>query len=251
MPPRLGQLNFQKWADSLPLIDGYGTEPWVLKKAQILNLASEVDDLSADHLIPPAMHPVIPAYVTLNVAVYPESPIGRFSVAEIRVMGRAGVRPRGFVLRSVVDNEHARRELASRWGYPVAPGDIHLTLRHDRVEARVTAEGRTTLEFEMLDREIISGGDIQYVASMHLARNKSDQKIVLVQVDPEYAFAKAERGRPRLVSCDAAWWRAEDHLKFTNVISATFTTCDVTLPRLRYTCDPGRPALVGTTKVAA
>ncbi len=109
-------------------------------------------------------------------------------------MGRAGVRPRGFVLRSFVDNENARRELAARWGYPVAPGEIHLVQRHDRVQARVTAEGRTLLEFELLDRDPISGADIQYIASMHLARNHQDQKTILVQVDPEYVFARAERG---------------------------------------------------------
>jgi hypothetical protein len=251
MPPRFGQLNVKSWEASLPLIDGYATEPWILKKAQILNLAMEVDDLSADHLIPPAMHPVIPAYANLTVVHYPESPVGAFSIAEVRVMGRAGVRPRGFPLRSYVDNEAARRELANRWGYPVAPGEIHLTLRHDRVQAKVTAEGRVALEIEMLDREIISGGDIQYVASMHLARNKQDQKTVLVQVDPEYAFAKAERGRPRLIVCDPASWRSGDYLKLTNPIASTFTICDVTLPKLRYFCDPLRPAMQGTTKIAA
>ena len=115
-------------------------------------------------------------------------------------MGRGGVRPRGFVLRSFVDNENARRELAARWGYPVAPGEIHLAQRHDRVQARVTAEGGTVLEFELLDRDPISGADIQYIASMHLARNRQDEKAVLVQCDPEYVFAKAERGRPKLIA---------------------------------------------------
>ena len=148
MPPRFGVLNVKSRAAWAPFIDGYGTEPWLLKQAKILNLVHEIDDLSADHLIPPAMHPVIPAYATLTVIAYPESPVGEFSIAEVRVMGRGGVRPRGFVLRSFVDNENARRELAARWGYPVAPGEIHLTQRHDRVQARVTAEGGTALEFE-------------------------------------------------------------------------------------------------------
>ena len=251
MPPRFGLLDLKLRASSAPFIDGYETEPWLLKQAKILNLAHEIDDLSADHLLPPAMHPVIPAYATLTVSVYPQSPVGGFSIAEVRVMGRAGVRPRGFVLRSFVDNEHARAELAARWGYPVAPGEIHLAQRHDRVQARVTAEGRTVLEFELLDRDPISGADIQYVASMHLARNQHDQKAVLVQVDPEYVFARAERGRPRLIHCDFDAWRANGYLKFTNPISATFTTCDVTLPKLRYIVDPNRPAMQGTTKIAA
>ncbi len=251
MPPRFGKLDVKSWAASAPTIDGFKTEPWLLKRAEILNVAFEADALSADNLIPPAMHPVIPAYATFTVTIYPESPVGRFAIAEVRVMGRAGVRPRGFVLRNFVNNEAARRELAARWGYPAVPGEIHLQARHDRVQARVTAEGKTALEIEMIDRDVISGADIQYVASMHLARNKEDQKLVLVQVDPEYLFSKAERGRPRLIGMDQALWRADGHLEVTNPISSTFTTCDVTLPRIRYLCDPERPAIQGTTKVAA
>jgi hypothetical protein len=251
MPPRFGALDVKAWLASASVIDGYGTEPWILKQAKILNLAHEIDDLSADHLIPPAMHPVIPAYATFTVTSYPQSPVGAFAIAEVRVMGRGGVRPRGFVLRSFVNNADARRELAARWGYPVAAGEIHLVERHDRVQARVTVDGKTALEIELWDRDTISGGDIQYIASMHLARSGPEQKGVLVQCDPEFVFAKAERGRPRLVHCDPAAWRAGDYLKLTNPISTTFTTCDVTLPKIRYISDPDRPALQGTTKVAA
>ena len=92
--------------------------------------------------------------------------------------------------------EDARRELAARWGYPTTPGDVKLDIRHDRVVGRVTAGGKPVLECELLDRDTIAGGDIQYIASMHLARNKEDGKLVLVQVDPEFVFHKAERGKP-------------------------------------------------------
>ena len=71
MPPRFGVLDVKSRAAWAPFIDGYGTEPWLLKQAKILNLVHEIDDLSADHLLPPAMHPVIPAYATLTVIAYP------------------------------------------------------------------------------------------------------------------------------------------------------------------------------------
>ncbi len=75
---------------------------------------------------------------------------------------------------------------------------------HDRVVARVKADGRTILEVEMLDRDFIGGNDIQYVSSMHLCRNKEDGKLVVVQLDPEWTFLKAERGRPNIVGFDGA-----------------------------------------------
>ena len=248
--PRAGLLDFQNWNGTVAEIENYKTEPWILKGAQILNLAFEIDDLSADHLIPPALHPTIPAYASFNVTIFPESPVGRFATAEVKVCGRAGVRPRAFPLRAVIDSQDAARELARRWGFPVSPGKITVDLRHDRVTAEVGIGNSVAMKCELLDRETISGGDIQYIASMHLARSLQDDKLVLVQVDPEYVFSKAERGRP-ILSFDPAAWNTGGHVKVINPISATYTVCDVTLPKIRYICDPGKPAYFGTTKVAA
>ncbi len=86
---------------------------------------------------------------------------------------------------------------------------------------------------------------------MHLARNRDDGKLVLVQVDPEFTFSKAERGKPRVILLDNDAFGAGNNLRLANPISATFTTADVTLPKIRYICNPELPAMQGTTKVAA
>src|SRR5260370_7920124 len=145
-------------------------------------------------------------------------------MAEVRVWGRTGVGPRGFVLGSYCDKEDARRELAARWGYPTVAGDVKIDIRHDRVVARVNAGGKPALECELLDRDMISGGDIQYIASMHLARNKDDEKLVLVQVDPEFTFSKAERGKPRSGLMANAASCAGTHLRLPTPIPAPSPT---------------------------
>jgi Acetoacetate decarboxylase (ADC) len=251
MPPRFGTLDLAAFAKSASAINGFGTDHWLLKGAQILELHNEIDDDPADALIPRTMHPSIPAYAIINVTNYPDSPVGPFAIAEVRIAGRTGVRPRGFVLRSYCNSEAARKELAARWGYPVAPGEVHLTIRHDRVIGKVSAGGKTVLEVEMTDRDMISGGDIQYIASMHLARNREDQKLVLVQVDPEFTFHKAERGRLRVITLDNHAFGADAHLRLLNPMMGSFATADVTLPKIRYICNPELPAMQGTTKVAA
>ncbi len=251
MPPRYGNLNTADWAKAAATINGYKTEPWLLKGAQILSINIEIDDDPADNLIPRTMHPSIPSYAIFNVTHYPESPAGAFSIAEVRIAGRTGVRPRGFVLRSFCDSEDARRELGARWGFPVVPAEVKIDLRHDRIVAHVIADGRSALDCELVDRDVIAGNDIQYIASMHLARNKEDGKLVLVQVDPEFVFAKAERGKPRILHLDNNAWGAGDNLRLGNPISATFTVADVTMPKIRYICNPDVPAMQGTTKVAA
>jgi hypothetical protein len=233
-------------------IHGYKTEPWSLKGAQILNLHYEIDNDTIDDLLPVTMRPSIPAWAVFNVTRYPDSPVGPFNIAEVRIGSRAGVRPRGFVLRSYVDNDAAVRELAQRWGYPTVPGQVYLRIFHDRVVARVaTTAGKNVLDMEMIDREPISGSDIQYNSSMHLARNKEDGKVVLVQVDAEWVFHRVERGRPHIISLDSQAWAAGSLLRADYPISGTCCICDVTLGKIRYICDPAKDAFQGTTQVAA
>ena len=248
--PRFGSLDSTAYA-SAATINGFKTEEWTLKGAQLLELHHEVDDYPADAVIPRAMHPCIPEYAIVNVVHVPDSPAGAFTLASLRIAGRTGFHPRGFVVKSFCSSEKAGRELASRWGFPIAHGDVTLVARHDRVVAKASAGGKTVLEVELLDRDAISGTDVQYIASMHLAKNKEDSKMVLVQVDPDYTFHKAERGRQHIIAFDGAAFGVGSNLRFMNPISASFATVDMTLPKIRYVCDPEKPALQGTTKVAA
>ena len=64
--------------------------------------------------------------------VCPESPWGPFTTGELRLVGRAGFRPRAFTFKTFVDNPKAASELARRWGFPVAPGKTQIHPRHER-----------------------------------------------------------------------------------------------------------------------
>ena len=95
--PLFGALELERAAPRLPALRDLDTEAWTLPQAEILQLAFEVP--RATHaLIPRAMHPAIPPYVTLHVTRYPESPVGPFALATLRLMARAGAHPRGFFL---------------------------------------------------------------------------------------------------------------------------------------------------------
>jgi hypothetical protein len=250
MPPRFGTLDTSKFKPGN--ISDYKTDALTLKGVQILEIHMEIDDDPADALIPKTMHPAIPMYAIFNVMHAPNSEWGPFTIAEVRAAGRTGVRPRGFVLRSYIDNEDAAKALTSRWGFPVAKADVALRVLHDRITGRVKLGGKVVYEVEEQDRDSISGNDIQYIASMHLAHSKVDNKLVVVQVDPEYVFHKAERGKPRVVTLDPeAFGATAKSLNVMGAISASFTTADITLPKVRYICNPDVPAMQGTTKVAA
>lgn len=250
--PFSGTQDVQAAAARAPLLKGFDTEAWELPGAEILHLSFEAVEEPALGLIPPALHPSIPPYVMLYVTRCPQSPVGPFSLAQVRLVGRAGVRPRGYLLGAYTDSQQAAAALRSRWGFTVDLGTIALEPRHDRVIGRVQRGDQTILEMELQNPEQISGADVTYPDGLNLARVKENgtEKLVLIQVDPEYVFHNAQRGRPRLITFQADAWGGENRLRCTNPITATFTRCDTDLPKLRFALDPLVPGARGRIRLA-
>jgi hypothetical protein len=238
--PLSGTRNVQTVAARAPLLRGFDTDVWELPGAEILHLAFEVEEEPAVSLLPPALHPSIPPYVTLWVARYPQSPVGPFALAQVRLVGRAGVRPRGYLLSAYTDSEQAATELRARWGFTIALGAIALDVRHDRIIGRVQRTGETILEMELQNPEQISGSDVTYSDGLNLARAiiEGQERPILIQVDPEYVFLNAQRGRPRLLAFQGEAWGTDNKLRCTTPIAAVFTRCDTDFPKLRFALDP-------------
>ena len=104
--------------------------------------------------------------------------------------------------------------------------------------------------FHLVDPEPITGHDIQYAPGMHLARVVVDDgsRPRLVQVETEFEFSRADRGRPELTAFDAKSW-GDERLRPTNPVSASFTVCDVSITPVRYLCNPDLPAAEETEQV--
>jgi hypothetical protein len=250
--PRSGKQEVQVAAQRAPLLKGFDTEAWALLGAEILHLSFEVVEEPAEGLIPPALHPSIPPYAALSIARYPQSPVGPLALAQVRVVARAGMRPRGYLLGAYTDSEKAAAELRARWGFTIDLGTITLEPRHDRISGRVQRGAQTILEMELQAPEQISGSDVTYADSLHLVRVQENgtEKPVLIQVDPEYVFHHAQRGRARLISFQAEAWGGDTWLRCTNPITATFVRCDTDLPRLRFALDPVVPNARGRIRLA-
>jgi hypothetical protein len=247
--PLFGQLDVAAVAGRLPAMPHPDTEAWELPQADMLQLAWETSRI-VDPLLPRAMHPAVPRYVTLWATSYPQSPVGPFRLAQLRIMSRAGAHPRGFVTAAVATTAEAVAALRERWGFPAALGAVVLKRYHDQVRATVTRDGAVVLEAALLDPETISGGDVQYIHSVTLARVAHDGAAGprLIQVDPRYTFHRAERGRPAAYTFDAAAWNVPG-AGLDHPISATAVTCDTDLPRIRFLMDPDVPVIRGTVKI--
>jgi hypothetical protein len=248
--PLYGVREVAPLLEHAPLMESLDTEPAELAHVEALQVMFEIDDAPMLDLLPPALGPTIPPVVTFTFWRCPDSPAGPFSLAQVRAGCRAGVRPRGLPLASYCDAAPAAEMLRARWGFNCRPGLVRLRRFYDRIVGAVVVADHTILQVSLMDPQAISGGDVQYTANMNLARvrqNGSDTPR-LVQVDPDYTFHKAERGRPVVDAFDAAAWSAMG-VQPVYPVSATYAVCDITLPRIRYICDPDVPAMQGTTKV--
>jgi hypothetical protein len=247
--PLFGTLDLAPVAAGLPTLANLDTEPWQLPKAEILQLLVEVPS-ETQALLPKALHPAVPAYAAIWVARYPESPVGPFTLAALRLGCRAGAHPRGCVLGAVASSKEAASALSARWGLPVVPGAVALKRRHDRIMASVERDGRVMLDCALVDPEAISGADVQYINWVTLANAPLDGRTapLLIQVDPRHTFHKAERGRPEVSRLEAAAWNAAG-VRPVNPIVATISVCDTDLPRIRFVMDPERPVIHGTRRI--
>jgi Acetoacetate decarboxylase (ADC) len=247
--PTFGTLELTSVVDRLATMPDLDTEAWSLPGAEVLQLAFEVPR-ATESLLPRAMHPAIPPYATIWVMHYPESPVGPFTLAQLRLMGRAGAHPRGFVLGAVASTDDAARALRERWGLPVVPGKVTITRRHDRITATVVRDGVTELDCGLIDPEPISNTDVQYIHSVTLAHATLEGKTgpLLIQVDSRYTFKKAERGRPHVGTLVPSAWGAGP-LRSLNPIAATVTSVDTDLPRIRFVMDPEVPVVRGTRRI--
>ena len=251
--PVFGKQDVQAAVARVPLMNGFGTEVWELKNAEILQLSFEVVEGPAEWLVPPSLHPSIPPYATLSVARFPTSLVGPFALAQVRLVVRAGVRPRAYLLGAYTNSEQAAAELRARWGFTIGLGTLTLQARHDRVIGQVVRAEQTILDMELENPEQISGADVTYLDSLHLARvvENGKETSVIVQVDPEYVFHTAQRGKPRLISLQADAWGGNGRLRCTNPMHATFCHCDTDLPKLRFALDPSVPAVQSSRRLAA
>jgi hypothetical protein len=251
MMPLYGTRDVDALLEHAAVMERLDTEPVELPRVEVLQVMFEIDDAWMQRLLPRALHPTIPPTATFVFWRCQDGPFGPFELAQVRAGCRAGVRPRSLLLASWCNADGAAEALRSRWGFNCRPAEIHLRHNYDRVTGTVETGDRTVLQVSLLDPQAISGADVQYTANMNLARVRrdSDPEPRLVQIDPDYTFHRAERGRPSVDLFERD--PSTGGVVPVYPVSATFAVCDITLPRIRYLVDPDRPAIQATEPVGA
>ncbi len=247
--PLAGSLDIAPLLDDAPTVTLAGQEARI-DDVDILQVMYEIGFSDVESLVPATLNPTIPPVVGFLIYRATHSEWGPFSLAQVRLTARAGVRPRAYLVSARCDNPVASAALSSAWGFRIEPAEIRLRRFHDRIACTVLADRRTILDIALVDPNPITGHDIQYPPGMHLARVAGSQSTRprLVQVDTEYEFRRADRGVPELGTFDAEGW-GDGRLIPVEPVSASFAACDVVIPAVRYVCNPDIPASEGTENV--
>jgi hypothetical protein len=241
-----GSADPERLAANAATLASFACEPVTLERVETLQLLAEIESAGMEGLLPPGLHPTLPPAVTWLVQRVGASPWGAFQIAQCRIECRSGLRPRGFLRGGVIDNEAAAAALAAGWGYGLRRGAIRLRRSYDEVHVAVSVDGREVLDGLLRDPQPLRGEDVFIVANVNLAR--TPRGLRLVQVDPDYAVERAERGTPVVRHFDAEAWGSAG-VRPCHPVSALFHVAAMTLPAVRYVCRPDLLAFAGTERV--
>lgn len=247
--PLFGTLDLDAALASAPTVSGLAPEPWALPGAETLQVSYEVAEAPSLAITPPGLHPSIPPYATFSVCRFPESPVGGFTLAMVRLIVRAGIRPRGLLLKAFTDSEAAAEGLRAGWGYDVSVAEVGLSRRHNRIAGSVSIDGALVMEAALEDPEPVTGSDLELFDNLHLVRVEGADPLI-VQVDPTYEFNNADRGGARLDHFDAGALGVSG-IEPVYAVVAVACTADMTLGAPRFVIDPTKPAVQGTRRLEA
>lgn len=245
--PLFGTLDVASALSSAPTVDSLSPETWSLPGSQVLQVSYEVREDPALAITPPALHPSIPPYATFSVWHCPDSPVGPFTLAMVRLIVRAGIRPRGLLVSSFTDNVQAAEALSHGWGYRVRTAEVSLTRRHDLIRGSVVVDDALALDVSLNDPEPVAGSDLELFDNLHLT-NVAGQDPVLVQVDPTYGHRSADRGRADLATYDPDALGTRGVEPVYRLIAVAAET-DIELAAPRFVMDPGVPAIQSTRRL--
>jgi acetoacetate decarboxylase len=236
--PDPGQLTEDRVTHTGPIAAPlYAPPPWKLEGARVLKVMHETDKEPVLASLPPKLSRSSPPYVTIEVAHFPESPVGPFTMATQSIGCRASFFMRAFAVQTVVDNPRALSALREVWGYPARPGEITLEEPRGGVHATIRADGQTLAEMGLKDIEVIETDTARFdpVLTLRLApslqENVRHDLIQILQLDPEHTIREANRGHGFATYPEGSDWAL---LPNRNIVSAIWVTMDTELPLARF-----------------
>lgn len=242
----VGTASVEALAAGAASVPTWDVAPGVLEGVEVVQAMFELRSSAREAVLPPALHPTNPPILVVQAWRAPSSPWGAFTLAQVRVQCRSGLRPRGFVVGSVVDAAAAADGLAAGWGFAATVGVVRLQRAYDRTTVEVEVGGRRILGLVGADPDPLGEHDVSWSSTLNLAHTPNGLR--LVQLDLEVEPDRLERLRPSLDEFAAGTW-GSDLLDPWYPVAASVAVGRATLPPVRYCCRPEVLAFDGTEVV--
>lgn len=243
----VGSARIEQLAERAPQIASFRAEELVLADVTVMQLTAELPNSAREAVLPPALHPTVPAAMSLQIISAQDSPWGEMSLATLRVSCRSGVRARGFSVAAVA-SANACDGLAAELGYPVAPGTVKLRHGYDGADFSVTNEHGEIAALSAVDPEPMGANDVQFTGTLNLAHTPLGLR--MMQVESSCQPTQVERLTPGKLVFHAQGWNTplvEPKL----VVSCSVVAAPqwLFLP-VRFVCKTDELAFTGTESVA-
>jgi hypothetical protein len=199
-----GTLALGDREDRLVRVEQAAGDPLRLEGVEIVHTTFELVMAEALQSLPAAVHPSIPGHLSVLVVRAPGGPLGPFSLAQVRVGCRHGVKRRAFCLAAVADSPLAVRALQERFGFSCRLGGVALQARHHRASVDVDVDGRPILRLVVTRTHPLVGASVNYPAALNLAATADGAR--LLRVDTDVEIGVVERGVPHLSDLDLSPW---------------------------------------------
>ncbi|MDG2111953.1 MAG: acetoacetate decarboxylase family protein [Actinomycetota bacterium] len=242
-----GTASVDELARGAAIISEFSSDEVVLTDVECFQLTAEMRNQAREAVLPPGLHPTVPPALSLQAWNVGSSPWGAFSMATVRITCRSGARARGFMVGAVVTTQAAVDGLRSNFGFPARLGDVRFRRSYDGVDLEVDLDGTTIATATGLDPDPMAANDVQYTGSLTLAETPLGCR--LVQVEARHDTTREERLTSRLLSFDGAGW-GQPLLDPYYVVASSVTVAEVSMPAVRFVCDPEKYAWDGTESVS-
>ncbi len=237
-------------AINMVALDPTSTGTITIPDAEIAYSLFEIRMRDAQALLPPSLHPSVPALIGVTFIRARGGPLGAFNLAYCGIACRTGIKPRHYIQSAFADCNQASEFFTTRYGFPCQTATIELRESYDRIHGRVETEGGCVLETTAVDCVPLVGSGAMVKYSPPLNVTQVGGQAALVQFEAAYDFKRVLRGKPALNTFDSAVV-GEDQPRPNHAISGTFAVVDLHLMPVRFEVDLSVPAEQGGARKIA
>ena len=242
----VGTADIDELAEGAPIIESWNPDAIEMPGVHCFQMTAEMKNSAREALLPPSLHPTVPATVSIQAWQIDESPWGAFDLVVCRVSCRSGVRARGFTTAALASSEEACAGLSGTFGFPASLAEIRFRHGYDGVDLEVSLAGASCLSVSASSPEPMGLGDVQYTGTLTLA--ETPKGLRLVQVEAQHVAEKVDRLQARLAHFDGRAF-GNALLDPVNVVSASLCKESVTFPPVRFVCKVDELAFTGTEAI--